>query len=248
MSGWQPQVNPWDGPVEAGEAPPLNINRHDPSWLLNLIFAAHPELHLDLVAMASVSERFPDPRVWSAVADLQQDLAPFQRSAQELRNMPTMEEEEEAREVQAGSSLAPIAEAVGPEGMGVWIDQNPPLQGRREPQTRQQRVQRAWEIFLASIHDTASNDDDSPLFTAVSSAGSAPFFTLTDHPDYIDIGSVWTSAAAGESLWGPESGEWRAEDEEGAVHSPDGNSSTRPSAASSSRRLQLARFEEEADD
>lgn len=79
------------GGLEAGTGlvPPLYMDQNDHTYLLMLIFAAHPNLSLDSIAMAQASHRMPDPRMWTALAEIQRRLEPLRRMGHMLRELPS---------------------------------------------------------------------------------------------------------------------------------------------------------------
>ena len=69
--------------------PPLYLDHNDHTYLLMLMFAAHSDLQVDYLAMAQASFRMPDPRMWTALADVQRRLEPLRMLGHKLRQLPS---------------------------------------------------------------------------------------------------------------------------------------------------------------
>ncbi|PGH10787.1 hypothetical protein AJ79_05260 [Helicocarpus griseus UAMH5409] len=197
----QPQ---FDGAAQPSTS--LGLLRQDPSsYLLVLLLTAHPNLHLNHSAMASVAQNMLDPGICASIADIERALSPLVELSRNVRgNIRYLEHDEENdEESETDESLDSFA---GEPENGVWIGQARFHERRRRLERARQASEERARMML--LERGVAGQDAAPLATAHStvtfrssflSSAAAPPDNLSFDPDGFPPSSDDSSGGSGGS-------------------------------------------------
>nr|KMM64280.1 hypothetical protein CPAG_00632 [Coccidioides posadasii RMSCC 3488] len=136
-------------------APPQHVSRDDPTFLLLLALAAHPDLKLNYEAMSEASFAVPDPRMWTTPANLRHHLRPLERLSALLRDMPSGIDG-----IRVSSSTSRNRSAAG-----LTIENGIHANGAPGPRYSQQTEMRAMQVLNGAWgrYVALYNDDNSSM-------------------------------------------------------------------------------------